>query len=251
MKNDSLLIIIDPQNDFVDRKGSLYVPGSEKAIKNICKFIQTRGGYIEDILISQDTHQKFSIGFPVFWNSNLHPFDKISIKDILNDKIKPVYIRPTWIDQFKKQFKKYRHEELTVWPDHCIEGSWGWCFPDELIQTLNDWNIIHHRNYKTYKKGYIPELEAYSLMTDFKIGSNIEISIKTPPPIFGYSKVYICGFCKDICVAETLYDLKENDYFKDKLVILDNCMATLDSNSSNLKIYEDLIKTYGAKIENV
>ena len=35
------LLIIDPQNDFCDKKGSLFVPGADKDIKRLSKFIET------------------------------------------------------------------------------------------------------------------------------------------------------------------------------------------------------------------
>ena len=35
----NLLLIIDPQNDFVNPDGSLYVDGAEDSIKNLCQWI--------------------------------------------------------------------------------------------------------------------------------------------------------------------------------------------------------------------
>ncbi len=247
MTNKNLLLLIDPQNDFTDPKGSLYVPGSEQAISNICKFIYSRKP--TDILISQDTHQKFNIGFPLFWDKEeLKPFDKIKIQDILNEKIKPTKIREEWEDDFKRQFKNYENPELTIWPYHCIEGSWGWCFPDSLVKALNDWGLYNpeHKQYEVYKKGYIPEIESYSILTDCRFSEEFPDLLDND-----YDKIYIAGFCKDICVAESVKDLSQYDYYKDKFVFLDNCMATLDKTSHNLKIYEDLVNNFGAKIENV
>lgn len=245
MKN--LLLIIDPQNDFADPKGSLYVNGAEEAIENICKFINTNNP--TDILISQDTHQKFSIGFPDFWDDQeLKPFDKIKVQDIIDRKINPKHLKRklTFILQFNGKEK----ESITIWPYHCLEGSWGWCFPSPLIDALNNWNVRNRKEYEIFKKGYIPELESYSIFTE----SNVQyLKIRLPEKLEDiYDRIYISGFCKDICVAESLKDLKqrENELYKDKLVFLDNCMATLDPESPNLKIYEELVSEFGAKIEN-
>lgn len=242
----TLLLIIDPQNDFVDSKGSLYVNGAEEAISNICKFIYTQKP--DDILISQDTHQKFNIGFPLFWNYELKPFDKIKISDILEDKIKPIKLRNEWKNDFKRQFKGKEDGELTIWPYHCIEGSCGWCFPNSLISALNDWGLynLDHKQYEVYRKGYIPEIESYSILSDCRFSAEFPDLLDND-----YDKIYVSGFCKDICVAESLKDLKQYKHFKNKLVFLDNCMATLDPESPNLKIYEELITNFGAKTENV
>ena len=50
MKN--LLLIIDAQNDFVDSEGKLYIPGSERAVKNICRWINMNRERIDDIIAS-------------------------------------------------------------------------------------------------------------------------------------------------------------------------------------------------------
>ena len=52
---------------------------------------------------------------------------------------------------FLKQFKKYRHDNLTVWPYHCLEGSWGWCFPEELVEALNEWGFNHNKTYEIFE----------------------------------------------------------------------------------------------------
>ena len=241
----TLLLIIDPQNDFTNPEGSLYVKGAEEAVSNICKFIYTQKP--DDILISQDTHQKFSIGFPLFWDRELKPFDKIKISDILENRIKPVKLRDGWEEDFKKQFKEKESETITIWPYHCLEGSWGWCFPDSLVSTLNDWGLFNpdHKQYEVYRKGYIPEIESYSILSDCRFSAEFPDLLDND-----YDKIYISGFCKDICVAESLKDLGQYKHFKDKFVFLDNCMSTLNSESTNLKIYEKMISDFGAKIEN-
>lgn len=242
----NLLLLIDPQNDFADPKGSLYVPGAFDAILEICRFIKDEADNISDILISQDTHQKFNIGFSDFWEGDFKPFDKIKTQEILDGKIKPVSLRREISVSFRSQFQD--KEEITLWPYHCLEGSWGWCFPEPLIESLNDW-VLHkpkHRTYEVYRKGYIPEIESYSVLSDCKYGAEYPYLLLNSL----YDKIYVAGFCKDICVAESLKDMRKDDLYRNKLVILDNCMATIDPNSPNLEIYKDLVENFGAKIEN-
>lgn len=244
----NILVIIDPQNDFVDPKGALYVSGAEKTIRRIAKFIDTR--QIDRILVSQDSHQYYNIGFTDFWDiPRIKPFDKIGVQDIVDQKVKPHYIDPRCSDAFYNQFKHYRHQDLTIWPYHCIEGSWGQCFPDPLIESLNSWSSRNNKTYTIYKKGNIPVLEAYSL---FPSVDYVGPTYIPKPEIYYADTIYVCGFCKDICVAETLYSMRKQDVlYRDHIVILDNCMATLDQNSPNLEIYDNLVNTFGAKIENV
>lgn len=46
-KEKSLLLIIDPQYDFCNPKGTLYVPGAEKATKELCKWISGKRKILE------------------------------------------------------------------------------------------------------------------------------------------------------------------------------------------------------------
>ena len=249
MKN--LLLIVDPQNDFVDPKGTLYVPGSEKTIEHIRKFIKTHIQEIDEILISQDTHQAYNIGFPEFWNiPGLKAFDKICVEDILSGKCKPHNLDPARKDAFLTQFRKYRGTELTVWPHHCIEGTWGCCFPDTLNDALGEWGLKRSKCYKVWKKGWVPEIESYSIFPSITHLGNGEILERPRILLKPWTKIWVSGFCKDICVAETLQDMK-SDFYKDKLVILENCMATLNQEDPRLKIYSELVEEWGAKIENV
>ena len=244
MKN--LLLIIDPQNDFVDPKGSLYVPGSEEAINNICKFIDT--DRVDEIIVSQDTHQKYNIGFSEFW-PGFKAFDKLMVRDIVSQKIKPTYINPKNYEDFFKQFEDFGYnDELTIWPHHCIEGSWGWCFPDILVESLGNWGLRNKKSYQVYRKGNIPELEAYSIFPKINKMGNTKIESLNIQE-YEYGSIFISGFCKDICVAESVKWFSDNNFRN--LVFLDNCMATLDKNSPNLKIYSYVEKELMAKTENV
>lgn len=38
-KEKNLLLVIDPQYDFCNTKGTLYVPGAERATKELCKWM--------------------------------------------------------------------------------------------------------------------------------------------------------------------------------------------------------------------
>lgn len=49
-----LLIIVDPQNDFVT--GSLAVPGAEKALSALVRFIASGAGDYPHIIVTLDTH---------------------------------------------------------------------------------------------------------------------------------------------------------------------------------------------------
>jgi len=67
MSKNTVLLVIDPNNDFVDPKGSVYIPGADLAMEKLSKFILTRGDEINSIYLSQNSHLKYHITLKSFW----------------------------------------------------------------------------------------------------------------------------------------------------------------------------------------
>lgn len=236
-----VLFIIDPQNDFVDPLGSLYIPGAEKAINEICKVIETENP--SKIIITQDTHQAYHIGHPGYWKNSPKPFTKISLDDIKEGKYRP----NNYFGNIANYFHKLPDKIHTIWPEHCIEGSWGWAFPERLIQALKNWQLKNHgRCYEVIQKGMDPNHEMYSAFTRIdKMGVGVKHNTNIKA-LSKFDKVLISGFAKDVCVAWTVADLYTSELFIDKIEFLDNCMTGLDPNSVLLTVYEDFINNQGA-----
>lgn len=227
-----VLFIVDPQNDFVDSKGALYVKGAEEAIDRICRLIET-GGY-DRIMISQDAHQSFHIGHSEFWKGSPEPGTVIEIPGDLS--------RGTYIpalcdyeerrDVIKRVFEK-NSNNIRIWPHHCLEGSWGYCFPDRLINALNDWSAKNLRSYEVYQKGKDAFCESFSLLDEFT------------PDFSGTTEFHICGFCKDICVFETLKAILENEVLPsciDSIEVVDECTVSYGEDGEELdKRFSELL----------
>jgi nicotinamidase-related amidase len=83
------LVVIDMQNDFVKRGGSLLVPEAEATIPAIRSLLELARASRMRIVYSQDTHRRGD---------------------------------PEWL----------------IWPEHCLEGSWGWEIVAELAPGASD-----------------------------------------------------------------------------------------------------------------
>ncbi len=245
----TLLFIIDPQHDFVNPDGTLYVPGSESAILEIEKLIVQGGNEISDIIISQDTHHKYHIAHPGFWSQKPKPFTKISSQDYVNGLYTAVMYPPTKdkpVDPFIQQYLESLEEPLTIWPEHCLEGSWGWAFPASLVEVIHNWEMLCRpaRTFKIYQKGSEPLFEAFSLFTkrpilQDEVYANVE-------SFCGYDRIIICGVAKDVCVANTVRDMIQSGLYDNKLVFFNDGMAAIDPSSPMMKIFEDAISNHGA-----
>lgn len=238
--DNSLLLIIDPQNDFVDKLGKLYVEGAEKAIENITQFLVKNIDCFKDIVITQDTHQRFHISSQYFWDERIKPGTIITKDDIKSVKYIPIASREEIdYDLMFEGIDKYG--PITIWPSHCIEGTNGHAIPLKLMREVNNWGIRKRRSYIIQKKGDIPVLESFSALTEERI-----FGIKPFWRNQKYDKVYVCGFCKDYCVGYTIIDLIRTGDYEDKLVFVEPGMSSITKDSKILDVYEKAIEEHGA-----
>jgi len=160
MKNTALLIV-DVQNDFL-AGGALEVADGDAIIPIINK-LQDK---FDIIITTQDWH-------PAHHKSFASQHKKNSVGDFIN---------LNGIEQY-------------LWPDHCIENTYG----SEIAITLNQSKIE-----KVIQKGNNPEIDSYSGFFE-----NDKI---TKTELDGYLKeneidtVYICGLATDYCVKFTAID---------------------------------------------
>ncbi len=239
--DNSLLLIIDPQFDFVDKSGKMYVEGADTAVDNIVQFLVKNMDCFKDVVITQDTHQKFHIASPCFWDEKkMKPGTVITKEDIKSAKYIPLATREEIdYDLMFEGIDKYG--PITIWPHHCLEGTKGASIPLSLMREVNNWGVLKRRSYIIQKKGDIPVLESFSALTEENI-----FGTKTFWRNQKYDKVYVCGFCKDYCVAYTVADMIKTGDYEDKLVFVEPCMSSITKDSKALEIYEKAIKEHGA-----
>jgi nicotinamidase-related amidase len=240
ISDNSLLLIIDPEYDFVDKSGKLYVEGAEIAIENISQFITKNIDCFKDIVITQDTHQRFHISSQFFWDDKVKPGTVITKDDIKSSKYIPIATSDE-ID-YNLMFEGIdKYGPITIWPSHCLEGTMGQSIPLKLMREVNNWGVRNRRSYIVQKKGDIPVLESFSALTE-----EVIFGIKPYWRNRNYDKVYVCGFCKDYCVAYTVSDMIKTGDYEGKLVFVEPCMSSITKNSEMLKIYDEAIEKHGA-----
>jgi nicotinamidase/pyrazinamidase len=151
MTQKTTLFIIDPQYDFCDSNGSLYVKGAENDISRLSKMIKTNVTQIDDIHVTLDSHHLVHIGHPIFWvnSQGQHPdiaeFYKgnptiITADDVRKGKWRaynPGYQKVAL--EYVESLEKNGRYILIVWPPHCLIGSLGATIMPELCEALLDW----------------------------------------------------------------------------------------------------------------
>lgn len=166
MDEDSL-VIVDPQNDFCDQRGSLYVDGAAADIKRLSDYIKRHGRKIGNIFVSLDSHDSVAIFHPSFWRNNAgerpRPFTGITGGDFRARKWTPPRGSEQAVERTFAAMERKGETEITVWPEHCVVSTWGHQIADTLRDALADWRQASSRAVRYIFKGENPYTDQYSI----------------------------------------------------------------------------------------
>ncbi|MDQ7032073.1 MAG: bifunctional nicotinamidase/pyrazinamidase [Desulfonauticus sp.] len=194
------LILIDIQNDFCPQ-GSLPVPDGDKIVPVVNELMDKN---FDLIVATKD------------W----HPPKHISFARTHDKKVGEVI--------------EIQGQKQILWPDHCIQNTWGAEFHPNLKA-----NKIH----KIVFKGTDPHIDSYSGFFDNAKLKNTELDdvLKSNQ----ITHVYLVGLATDYCVKFTAIDALNLGY--QTFVILDGCKAVNLQPEDEQKTIQDL-KSRGIKI---
>jgi len=198
--NNSALIIVDVQNDFLT-KGALEVKNSDEIIS----VINTLQKKFNTIIATQD------------WHPNNHKsFASQHVNNDVGD-----FIELNGIQQI-------------LWPDHCIENTFG----SQISDKLNKDNIE-----KIIKKGNNKEIDSYSgfFENDKKTKTELDDYLKLKK----IDTLYICGLATDYCVKFTAIDATKLGY--KTYLIMDACKG-VNINEIDTEIAIEEMKKNGVSI---
>ncbi|MHA2037471.1 MAG: bifunctional nicotinamidase/pyrazinamidase [Promethearchaeota archaeon] len=161
------LIIVDIQNDFTPG-GALSVEGGDSIIEGINKVAEFFKNQSRNVILTQDWHPQGHLSF-----ASSHPG--------------------------RNPGDEYQTEDGTIgpilWPNHCIQGTRGAEFHEDL--NINLASLI-------IRKGRNPEVDSYSAF--------LENDKKTETGLAGYlrsneiNRIFVCGLALDYCCYFTAMD---------------------------------------------
>ena len=241
-------LIVDPQNDFCDPRGALYVPGAQEDSKILAETIKRLREKISHISVTLDTHRLIDIAHPIFWvdNEGRHPapFTLIT-KDDLNKGLWTTTV-PDHMDRaarYVNELAKNDRYVLCIWPPHCLIGSWGHSVTKPVYDALIEWeenfSLVDYTS-----KGLNIWTEHYSAL---------KADVEDPEdPATGLNEklikrlreadiIAISGQALSHCVANSVRDLADNSKEEDikKLVLL---IDTTSSVKGFEKLGEDFVR---------
>ena len=251
------LLCIDPQVDFCEPQGALYVQSPDDGtnavddMNRLATFIRRVGNRLADIHVTLDSHHYADIAHPSLWKNakgdNPPPFTMITSKDIEAG---------VWVaakTSLRKRFQEYVKAlekngkfVLVIWPPHCLIGTPGHNVTTPVREALADYcrdNLARQVNYVT--KGSNPFTEHYSVFraevpdpTDPSTGLNTELVNILQN---GADQILVAGEAQSHCVASSIRDLANefgDDKYLAKITLLTDCMSNV-GNPPGTKMFTD------------
>lgn len=167
VQDDDALLVVDIQNDFIPG-GALPVEEGDEIIAGINKMTEIFNEKNAKIVFTQDWHPKNHLSFASM-HAGKNPGDAFQTED---GSVGPI-----------------------LWPDHCVQGTNGASFHDDL-------NMIHGN--LIIRKGTNPSIDSYSAF--------LENDKKTETGLAGYLKslnikrIFVAGLALDYCCYFTALD---------------------------------------------
>jgi nicotinamidase/pyrazinamidase len=180
----SVLIVVDVQNDFCPG-GALAVPRGGDIVPLVNRVANT----FDHVVLTQDWHppghQSFASSHP-----GRKPYDTIQLD----------------------------YGAQVLWPDHCVQGSWGAEFRRDLQIP---------RAELVLRKGYRHAIDSYSAF--------YENDCKTPTGLAGYLRerglreVFLVGLAFDFCVRYSAEDAHRESF---AVTVIEDACRSIDVNGS-------------------
>jgi nicotinamidase/pyrazinamidase len=232
------LIEVDVQNDFCPAytakngkkrpQGALAVSRGDEVIKPlnlVAEKFAHRGG---KIIASQDWHPAHHSSF-----ASSHPGRKVN--DIIVLPVPQPESASPLLETDPSEFTPAAIQQV-LWPDHCVQGSEGARFHDDL--NLDPVNLI-------IRKGYHRDLDSYSVF--------YENDRRTPTGLDGFLKglfvkqLFIGGLATDYCVLYSAMDAIRLGY---KVVVLTDAVCGVDVPEGSVERAFDLMRKAGVVFMN-
>jgi nicotinamidase-related amidase len=225
------LLIIDPQHDFCDKSGALFVQGADEDMTRLAAMVRRIGPKFDDIHVTLDCHHLVDVAHPLMWKDGRgnppSPFTIITSAEIESGKWTPMLPSLTRrMIAYTKDLENSGKYPLCIWPPHCLIGSVGNTVVPELFAALHEWEEKSFAVVNYVSKGSNIYTEHYSAVkaevpdpTDPSTQVNTGL-IKT---LMEADVLAIAGEAGSHCLANTVRDIATefgDDKYVAKMVLL-------------------------------
>ncbi len=230
------LLVIDPQNDFMDEpNAALRVAGATADMKRLAAFVSRVGNKLSDIHVTLDSHRVIDVGHPGFWRdqngSNPQAFTMVSSDDIANGIWTPrdPQLIPRMLS-YARELAQSGKYSIMVWPEHCLIGSPGHNVQPDLLASLQAWERSEYASINYVTKGTNIYTEHYgALQAEVPDPQDPDTSLNSGllQMMQQADIILVAGEASSHCVLSTVNQIAENigaEHIK-KFVLLTDCMS--------------------------
>ncbi|MES2464074.1 MAG: hypothetical protein V4671_26170 [Armatimonadota bacterium] len=208
-------LIIDPQEDFCNPSGSLFVPGADRDMSRLAAMIRRLGNRIGALHVTLDSHHTLDIAHPIWWQdpagNNPAPFTIITLDDVNDGRWTAA--NPAARERshdYVRQLAANGRYPLCIWPYHCLIGSGGHAIVPDLHQALQEWETATLSPVEFVTKGSNVWTEHYSaLRADVPdpTDSTTLLNERLIQTLREADLIFVAGEAGSHCVANTVRDI--------------------------------------------
>lgn len=231
------LLVIDPQNDFMDIAGAaLPVPGADADMGRLAAWLDGHSSQVQSITVTLDSHASVGVERITFWQqadgSPVAPFTLVTAADVQAGKFLPrqsAKLAETLA--YLQALEAPGQRQLVVWPVHCVLGTWGHNIHQGLSDAIARWEMETGRTCHKVLKGQNPMTEQYSAFRaevpradDPRTALNADLLARLAT---GADTLLVAGEASSHCVAASVEDMLSAlppDRLK-QTILLTDCMS--------------------------
>ncbi len=257
------LLVIDPQNDFMDVEGAaLPVPGAQADMQRLANWVGAHAESIASITVTLDSHASVGIERTTFWldaqGQAVAPFTLISAAEVRAGKFAPRHAgRRDEVLNYLDALEASGQRQLVVWPVHCVLGTWGHNLHAGLAQAIATWEMQTGQTCLKVIKGQNPMTEQYSAFRaevprsdDPQTGLNQALMQRLGS---GNRPLLIAGEAQSHCVAASVDDLMAHlpQARLRNTVLLTDCMSPVPGFEAMAQAFMERARAAGLQIRTL
>jgi nicotinamidase-related amidase len=223
-KRRVLLMLVDPQVDFIHEDGSLSVPGAVDDTRRTIEWIYRNLDRITDIAVSLDSHFSMQIFYPGWWvdGTGNHPeaMTPISAEDIDQGRWQPT-VEPNWSRYYVHELQSRAKKTLMIWPYHTMLGTIGHAITPALYEAITFHSEVRQSQVTHLVKGRIAKTEYYSLLEpEVKVPGEPDGTLNSAflDHMATYDRIYFAGQAKSHCVLESIASIANYEGYQPGLL---------------------------------
>lgn len=257
------LLVIDPQNDFMDIGGAaLPVAGADADMRRLARWLRAHATQVRSITVTLDSHPSVAIERTSFWRDGegraVAPFTVIRAADLESGRFQPRHAahRPEAL-AYLQALEAGGRLVLVVWPVHCVLGTWGHNLQGELADAIAEWEAVTGRTCEKLLKGLHPLTEQYSAFraevpraddprTQLATDAIARLAQRGGP-------LLVAGEALSHCVAASMDDLLAgmNPARRSQVVLLRDAMSPVTGFETQGQAFLDRAREAGVRIQTL